>query len=103
MGINFFFNWLIIFDDFLCPQTALGRLHFAQSGGVLSEVALIGINWLSLVETRSYNVMWMENWIESRNCWMLFLYSSFSIALKPIASSSRNSSVAGFVDVSPLL
>ena len=32
---------------------------------------------------------------------MVFSYSSFSIALKPIASS-RNSSVAEFVDVSPL-
>lgn len=39
-----------LFGDFLCPRTALGRLHFLQSGGALSEVAvgLTSCLWLRL-------------------------------------------------------
>ena len=39
-----------LFGDFLCPLTALGQLHFLQSDGSLSEVAvgLTGCLWLRL-------------------------------------------------------
>lgn len=42
-----------LFGDFLCPRTALGWLHFPQSGGALSEVAvgLTGCLWLGLEVT----------------------------------------------------